>query len=219
MRFTRPGAAAPGEFAITSDGEKQIATSEFLNTLENLTDDQAAGLCRKISDALGFDYDEIVRSRQFGLMTYDEFTDASRRGIYIQLHTDSHRFTPEAPEKIVNEIKINRENFSPHVEFSLDHFYYPSGINWPAMHDYLDQNGVKSANFIDTGLVTPKTHRFELRRILDGEEIDQLEFEAEMSGFLEIVRTVKRALRRARGRRIKCNWPQTGRSETAPYTI
>ena len=57
LRFTRPGAAAPGEFAITSDGEKQIATSEFLNTLENLADDQAAGLCRKIADGLGFDYD------------------------------------------------------------------------------------------------------------------------------------------------------------------
>ena len=98
LRFTRPGAAAPGEFAITSDGEKQIATSEFLNTLENLTDDQAAGLCRKIADGLGFDYDEIVRSRQFGLMTYDEFTDASKRGIDIQLYTDSHRFTSEAPK-------------------------------------------------------------------------------------------------------------------------
>ena len=65
------------------------------------------------------------------------------------------------------------------------------------MHDYLDQNGVKSATLIDTGLVTPKTHRFELRRILDVEEIDQLEFEAKMSGFLEIVRTIKPALRRA----------------------
>ena len=49
----------------------------------------------------------------------------------------------------------------------------------------------------DTGLVTPKSYRFEFRRILGVGEIDQLELEAKMFGFLEIVRTIKRALRRA----------------------
>jgi peptidoglycan/xylan/chitin deacetylase (PgdA/CDA1 family) len=197
LRFTKPGEAAPIELDIASDGEKQIATSAFLHMLNKLTEDQARDFCREIAHGLGFDYDEIVRSRQFGLMTYDEITDASKRGIDIQLHTHSHQLTPESPEKIVNEIRINREKLAAHVDSSLDHFCYPSGVNCPAMHSYLDENGVKSATLIETGLVSPKSHRFELKRILDGEDIDLLEFEAEMSGFLEIFRTVKRALVRA----------------------
>ena len=127
-------------------------------------------------------------------MTYDEIADSNKRGIDIQLHTHSHHLSAESPEKIVDEVKVNRGKLAPHVVSSLEHFCYPSGVNCPAMHAYLDENGVKSATLIDTGLVSPKSHRFELKRILDGENIDLLEFEAEMSGFLEILRTVKRAL-------------------------
>ena len=198
LRFTKPGAAAPGEVDIGGDAEKQRATSEILDMLENLNEDQTTGLCREVADGLGFDYDEIVRSRQFGLMTYDEIADSNKRGIDIQLHTHSHHLSAESPEKIVDEIKVNRGKLAPHVVSSLEHFCYPSGVNCPAMHAYLDENGVKSATLTDTGLVSPKSHRFELKRILDGENIDLLEFEAEMSGFLEIFRMVKRALVRHR---------------------
>ena len=147
-----------------------------------------------MAESLGFDYDEIVQSRQFGFMTYDEIADANRRGIDIQLHTHTHDLNPNHPEAVSDEIRINRDKLAPHVTSSLEHFCYPSGVNCPEMHAYLEDNGVKSATLIDTGLVSPKSHRFELKRILDGEEIDLLEFEAEMSGFLEILRSVKRTL-------------------------
>lgn len=200
LHFTPPGTAAPAKLDMGSNETKLNATSQLLNMLEQLDEDEAADLCREVAGGLGFDYDEIMRSRQFGMMTYDEIADSNKRGIDIQLHTHSHDLFPEAPEKIVDEIKINREKLAPHVTSSLDHFCYPSGVNCPAMHPFLDANGVKSATLIDTGLVSAKSHRFELKRILDGEDIDLLEFEAEMSGFLEILRTVKRALGSLRDR-------------------
>jgi len=194
LRFTKPGAVDSDEISIASETEKQRAVADFLSLLEKLTTDQAVALSREVANGLGFDYDEIVRSRQFGFMTYEEIADANRRGIDIQLHTHSHDLDAESPEKVADEIKINRAKLAPHVTSSLEHFCYPSGVNCSAMHPYLDASGVKSATLIDTGLVAPKSHRFELKRILDGENIDLLEFEAEMSGFLEIVRTVKRTL-------------------------
>jgi len=201
LHVTRPGATTPEAIDMGGNDAKQRAASECLDMLENLDDERTAGLCREVADGLGFDYDEIVRSRQFGMMTYEEIADSSKRGIDIQLHTHNHCLYPEAPEKIVDEIKINRAKLAPYVTSSLEHFCYPSGVNCPAMHPFLDQNGVKSATLIDTGLVSPKSHRFELKRILDGEDIGQLEFEAEMSGFLEILRTVKRAMASVRARR------------------
>jgi peptidoglycan/xylan/chitin deacetylase (PgdA/CDA1 family) len=196
VRFTKPGASEPDEFDISSDGGKQRAVSAFLDILPELSPEQATGLGREVTVNLGLDYDEIVQSRQFGFMTYDEISDASKRGIDIQLHTHTHDLDAEKPAQIADEIRINRAKLAPHVQSSLEHFCYPSGVNCPAMHGYLEENGVKSATLIDTGLVSPKSHRYELKRILDGEEIDQLEFEAEMSGFLEILRTVKRTVAR-----------------------
>ena len=194
LRFTKPLTSVSGEFGLGSSGDKQQAASEFVDLLETLSPDQARDLCRQVADGLGFDYDEIAQSRQFGFMTYDEIADANKRGIDIPLHTHTHHLDPESPETISEEIKINCAKLAPHVDSSLDHFCYPSGVNSSAMHSYLEENGAKSATLIDTGLVSLKSHRFELKRILDGENIDLLEFEAEMSGFLEILRSVKRTL-------------------------
>jgi peptidoglycan/xylan/chitin deacetylase (PgdA/CDA1 family) len=196
LRIAEPGAASPRPLDIGSSEAKQRATTELLDMLENLDEDQIVRLCREVAGGLGFDYDEILQSRQFGMMTYDEIVEANNRGIDIQLHTHSHCLDPDAPEKIVNEITINRQKLTPHVASPLVHFCYPSGVNCPAMHPYLDESGIKSATLIDSGLVSSKSHRFELKRIMDGEEIDLLEFEAEMSGFLEILRSVKRVLSR-----------------------
>lgn len=194
LRLAGQGRAAPETIEVGDDVAKQRAADRLLDELESLNDAGTAALCHDIASGLGFDYDEIVRSRQFGMMTYEEVADAARRGIDIQLHTHSHSLYPEAPEKIADEIRVNREKLAPHVTSSLDHFCYPSGVNCPAMHPYLERAGVRSATLIDTGLVSASSHRFALKRILDGQDIDQLEFEAEMSGFLEILRTAKRAL-------------------------
>jgi peptidoglycan/xylan/chitin deacetylase (PgdA/CDA1 family) len=196
LRFTRPDTSEAEELNIGTAAEKEQAVSKFLDTLTELTPDQEIALGRNVAVGLGFDYDEIMRSRQFGFMTYDEITDADRRGLDIQLHTHTHHLDAETPEQIADELRANRERLAPHVSSTLDHFCYPSGVNCPGMHAHLEEQGVKSATLIDTGLVGPKSHKFELARILDGEEIDQLEFEAEMSGFLELLRIAKRMVAR-----------------------
>jgi hypothetical protein len=48
--------------------------------------------------------------------------------------------------------------------------------------------GIRSAVTCIPGLNDSKTHPYELRRFLDGENITNLEFEAEMSGFLDLCR-------------------------------
>lgn len=177
---------------ISASGAKQQAISKLLDIWGwgKLDTDQTENLCREVTEKLGFDYDGIVASRQFSFMSYAEITDANGRGLDIQLHTDSHNLSVEAPEAIVPDIRINREKLAPHVNSTLVHFCYPSGVNSSAMHGYLTESNVQSATLVDIGLVAPDTNPHALTRILDGQDVSQLEFEGEMSGFMELLRGI-----------------------------
>jgi len=172
--------------------KRQEITEKVLTILETLNETEVEDFCRDITSQLGFDFDKIIQTRQFSFMNYEEISDANNRGLDIQLHTDSHRLNIKYPEKITQEIKLNREKLRPHVSSSLNHFCYPSGIHSSKMYSLLQKSKIKSATLIDTGLVTNKSNKYALKRILDGQDISLLEFEAEMSGFLEILRKIRR---------------------------
>jgi hypothetical protein len=115
------------------------------------------------------------------------------QGIDIQLHTHRHRL-PLEQEGTVREIQENRGVLEPLVGKRLNHFCYPSGIwsekHWPG----LAETGVKSATTCDAGLNSHRNAPLALKRFLDSEDILGIEFEAEIYGFAEIVRRVKRWL-------------------------
>jgi hypothetical protein len=73
--------------------------------------------------------------------------------------------------------------------------------------EWLAALGVKSATTIEPGLNYPDTPRFALRRLMDGHPVSDIEFEAEMTGFMEIVR----ALRERRFFRMLRRWRRSYR--------
>jgi peptidoglycan/xylan/chitin deacetylase (PgdA/CDA1 family) len=177
----------------SSEGRAEC-TAKVQDILFSLTDNQTGDFCRLVADRLGFDYERISASRQFGFMSYEHIAEADSRGLDIQLHTHTHELDADQPETIEREIAANREALAPHVTSPLEHFCYPCGIHSPGMFPYLERHGIRSAVLTDTGLVTRHSHRYTLRRIMDGEDISLLEFEAELCGFLELVRGAKQFL-------------------------
>ena len=97
--------------------------------------------------------------------------------------------------KIIEEIDINRKKLQPFVDSTLEHFCYPSGIYNTEMQDYLRKSEVVTGTLCDIGLVTSDSNMYELNRILDGQLISQLEFEGEVSGFLELVRQTRKKIK------------------------
>jgi peptidoglycan/xylan/chitin deacetylase (PgdA/CDA1 family) len=191
----RKEGGASRRFRFTEPLERGQASDAFLQSLEVLDEDGVVSAVQQLALSLGFDYDTLVASRQFGFMTYEEIDDAAQRGLDIQLHSHSHRLEVEAPEKIESEIAVNRAKLSPFARGPLRHFCYPSGVHSPGMYGYLKRSGVLSATTVSTGLVSSNTEPYALKRILDGEGTTHIEFEAELSGFLELVRRTKRALK------------------------
>jgi hypothetical protein len=111
------------------------------------------------------------------------------------LHTHRHRF-PTDETQAKRELEDNRAVLQPLVcGKPLIHFCYPSG-RWSEQHfALLSDAGIASATTCDAGLNYPTTHHLALRRFLDNEYVSQIEFEAEMCGFLDILRRLRQYLR------------------------
>lgn len=149
-------------------------------------------LGRQLGELLGVDYRAIAESRMLSLMTEAEIRELAGQGTDIQLHTHRHRFPADAATA-AREITENRSRLEAMAGRPVNHFCYPSGIwdegRWPVLW----QAGVTSATTCEPGFNSAQTPLLGLRRFVDDENITQIEFMAELFGFLEL-------LRRARGR-------------------
>jgi peptidoglycan/xylan/chitin deacetylase (PgdA/CDA1 family) len=168
---------------IIEHGEGLESESERWTILEHL------------SDSLGIDVSQFLEPRKFGLLNTREISKLALEGLDVQLHTHRHReLTNDA--LVQAEISDNRAVLEPLIGRELRHFCYPSGIwsrsLWPA----LEAVKVQSAVTCEPGLNYGNTPRLAMHRFLDGEDISQIEFEAEMMGLSELLRRVRSAAKK-----------------------
>jgi hypothetical protein len=100
---------------------------------------------------------------------------------------------------VESEVAENRRCLQRVVSYPLEHFCYPSGVYGLHQAEWLAELGVKSATTIEPGLNYGHTSRFALRRLVDGGAVSEIEFAAEMTGFMELVRLVRGRLRGRQG--------------------
>ena len=149
-------------------------------------------ICYELGDALGLDYAKIARSRRLSLLGVDELKRLKDCAMDVQLHTHRHHF-PDG-ENAAIELSENRAYLRQVEVCPLEHFCYPSGLWHRSLWPVLEAAGVKSATTCEAGLNDRRTALLGLYRILDRDDLPDIEFEAEVSGFVELMRI-------ARGRR------------------
>jgi peptidoglycan/xylan/chitin deacetylase (PgdA/CDA1 family) len=147
-------------------------------------------LTERLAEQLNFDLDGLRESRALNLASKEQIAEASQLGTDIQLHTRRHRF-PENEALAKAEIIDNRDDLEPIVGKGLRHFCYPSGVWSRKVLPWLESEGIVTATTCDTGFNYRDSNPLALKRILDSESWSNLEFEAELSGFVEIFRYLK----------------------------
>ena len=153
-------------------------------------------IARKLSEILEVPWEEIERERRFHLMSAPEVETMAKNGADIQLHTHRHRW-PRDRDSALREIQENRTFLEPLVGRRLSHFCYPGGDWSRDRFPFLQEAGIQSAVTCDAGSNGPSTHVLALKRFLDGEHISSIEFEAEITGFSEVLRRCRSRLRPA----------------------
>jgi peptidoglycan/xylan/chitin deacetylase (PgdA/CDA1 family) len=160
-----------------------------------LTESERQAILRRLGERLDVPYDRLLKDRNLSLMSEDEIRALLDDGVDIQLHTHRHRF-PVDPNEARRELEDNRAVLEPIVGKRLHHFCYPSGV-WERAHSTtLAATDVRTATTCDRGMNARGARLFELKRFLDGENVTDVEFEAEVTGFAPLLR---RLLGRDRG--------------------
>lgn len=188
-----------GSFDLSKASAKEAAADKIVAFGNDALD--AAGRVRLVTELAGnleIDYSSLERLQMFRLLPLERVREIAASGVDVQLHTHRHRLSLGNPEEVGLEIRENRERLEPVVGHTLAHFCYPSGIHHPRQFPWLEALGLKSATTTQSGFCYRETERFALPRIVDGEDVHSIEFEAELAGVLESVRRVRRFFARRR---------------------
>jgi peptidoglycan/xylan/chitin deacetylase (PgdA/CDA1 family) len=154
--------------------------------------DERLAATETFASKLGFDLRPLREARVFDYMTQTELRDAADSGLDVQLHTHNHSLHDHSPDRVRQEIEDNAAALAtvlarPKTAFT--HFCYPSGIVSTQAAAALSSLGLRSSTTARRALAWPSSPIQLLPRILDGESTTDIEFEAELSGFLELVRS------------------------------
>lgn len=106
----------------------------------------------------------------------------------VQLHTHRH-CSPQDESQFTREIRQNIDYLQAiTAKDKLQHFCYPSGEYYLPQLPWLNACGVITATTIYPGMLTSETDKLQIPRFLDGEDVHQIEFEAELCGLSSVIR-------------------------------
>jgi len=158
---------------------------------------------RELAAVLDVSFREIERQHLFEVMDEHQLRCLAAAGVDVQLHSHRHQWPLYDKEMVESEIAENRRFLQRAVSHPLEHFCYPSGVYGLHQGEWLAELGVKSATTIEPGLNYRHTSRFALRRLVDGGPVSDIEFAAEMTGFMELVRVLRCRFRLGLGKKAR----------------
>lgn len=180
---------------LDSPGKREHAACRISEARIEGDDLDPQALLMTLAEALCVEWNPSRPVPLFRLMTMEQLAQLPAQGMDLQLHTHHHYLPRGDSERIKSEVIDNRTALERVANAPLQHFCYPSGEFHPSQFALLRALGIESATTCLSGFNYPNTERLELRRFLDGENIAQVEFEAEVSGFLELMRKLRGFIR------------------------
>ncbi|MFZ4712114.1 MAG: polysaccharide deacetylase family protein [Bacteriovoracaceae bacterium] len=153
------------------------------------TETEKQSMLRSLAEYCKVDLIELIERRSLHLLNGNELLKLIGEGHIIGLHTHRH-YVPGDFKVLENEIKENQEIIESIAHYKSQHFCYPSGVYTPPIIKHLQMLSIKTATTTQPGYWTKKTNPYAIPRFLDSEKISQIEFEAELSGFAELLRNI-----------------------------
>jgi len=190
LRALAPG-ALPGGDGVVDLQDPQQRDKLALKLLSQVQVSSGGGeaqhaLLGEIAARLGIDWDNIVRSRLFHLLSAAEVADIARRGFDVQLHTHRHR-TPREKSAFFHEMQENRRILEGMTGRPANHFCYPSGDVDPVFLPWLRELEVETATTGFSRLAKADDDLLLLPRYIDTMAHSDVAFESWLSGTRDIL--------------------------------
>lgn len=180
-----------GDYDLTMD--RRTVGQQWISTIERHFDYRARqSILPIIAEALDLDAVRVLEGERFQLMDTEQLQTLSRDpNIELQLHTHRHRFPTDSEELARREVEDNRRVLEALTGKPCLHFCYPSGLYHEKHPSWLATMGIESATTCDSGTNGVDVSPLLLRRYLDRDDWSAVEFEAAVSGFLDVVQRLR----------------------------
>lgn len=195
------GSSVDGEYDLRNTSERNRLANSVVHAIQETTSgrEQVCAALGRLADELGVSVDALqLDSRRFDYMTQQELVDISTQGCSIESHGHVHEYPKDAPLQFAADLRECEDTIVGLGFGKPRHYCYPSGSFGREASKTLSEVGIRSATTCISGLVgaIDGTGCHYLPRFLDGEDVHPLEFEAEMSGFSELMRSAIRFIKR-----------------------
>lgn len=159
----------------------------FANTMDSAG--QRQNLLERVSKLVEVDYSSIIEStRSMSYMTMEEASELKEYDVNVQLHTHRHTLPDSDYALTEREINDNRQALQGVHTQPLRHFCFPSGEYQQWQLEWLSRLDIVSATTTNRGFNRKGQSVLELKRFVDWDHFCNLQFEAEVSGFFELLR-------------------------------
>jgi peptidoglycan/xylan/chitin deacetylase (PgdA/CDA1 family) len=201
VSLRRWGTAENGTYDLKNVSERNRLIDSVVNAIARSTNsrEQVCAALERFAEDLGVGAAALqLESRRFDYVTRQEVLDVAGQGCSVESHGHVHEYPKGRPHQFAEDLRQCEETI---VGLGLGrprHYCYPSGSFGEEATVTLRELGIRSATTCIPGLVNEVDgkHRHYLPRFLDGEDVHQLEFEAEMSGFSDLMRGAIRIIKR-----------------------
>ena len=181
-----------GSTRVLSEAQKELYENAILQSGDTV---ERLNKVRIFALSVSFDFDNYIDNKVFNYMLPEQLKEAHSAGLDVQLHTHNHSMHDMSETAFVKEIDENRFYLSQTLETSTEsfkHYCYPSGCYSRSLDGVIRGIGIESSTTTEQSIAYPGTNMQFLPRILDGENVSALEFEAELCGVMDFLRKFRK---------------------------
>lgn len=176
---------------------REFTQQHLLDEQQVLDASQALGskweqpLLEELCGFFGEPLDDWFRSEKFFFLSREQVRELAFEGLHIELHTHRHRFSELDINAAEREIEDNKRVIVELTDKAPAHFCFPRGEYRKEQLQILHRQGIRTATTTRNELVSEADSRLEWPRIVDSEAVSSVEFEAEITGFMSLLRQVR----------------------------
>lgn len=188
---------ADGSVALGSPVQRNEAANRIVEVIDGGPPDRESkhAMLEQLASCLKVATSTLdLATRRFEYVNEAELLALAGHGCAVELHGHVHNYPTGNPVAFEADLRQCSDTIIAAGLPRPTHYCYPSGNFDAAASTVLDRLGIVTGTTCLPGMITQAdaTQSHYLPRFLDGESIAMLEFEAEMSGFSELLRNLLR---------------------------
>ncbi|KKO49308.1 hypothetical protein VT06_07285 [Arsukibacterium sp. MJ3] len=168
--------------------ETQLDIENLLSLSVKLGASYEQAILQELADCFGEDLSQWQQNGKLMFLAPEKVTALAAEGLSIELHTHRHRFCKINLANTESELIHNKQYIAKLTGKQARHFCFPSGRYRPEQVKLLADMEIKTATTTENSLVNIKKELLTLPRLVDNDNISELEFEAELTGLMTLLR-------------------------------